>query len=397
MNKQLLISPTATAAALALLATLSMVRATRAQNYGPWSPPVNLNNVVLSDGTVCPAIVNSAFNDTHPALSKDGLSLYFASTRPGGSGDYDLWVTQRDSLDDCWQTPRNLGPVVNSAFQDFAPNLSTDGHWLFFHSKRPTWLAADGVTQISSCGGLDLYVSHRQDKRDDFGWENPINLGCTVNKPGFDQAGPAYFEDDTTGIRYLYFTQKPIPPPGTNNDNLYDIYVSTCLADLAICNTQGGWGAGMSVDNLNSPFRDTRTAIRRRDGLEMILSSGRSGSLMSENLWVSTRPAVTSDQLNWATPVPINCEWQQNVTAILSSQLPPVQCPSWAPVDPPGTTIFVDSNAFDGGPALSWDGTELYFFRVRPDLLNTVGCQDAVNSAPVCRDLYVSKRTKLPD
>ena len=395
MKKQFLRSRTAAAAGLALLAALSMVPAARAQSYGPWSPPVNLNNVVLSDGTVCPAVVNSAFNDTHPALSKDGLSLYFASSRPGGSGDYDLWVTQRDSLDDCWQGPRNLGPVVNSAFQDFAPNLSTDGHWLFFHSKRPTWVAAEGVTQISSCGGLDLYASHRQDKRDDFGWENPINLGCMINKPGFDQAGPTYFEDDTTGIRYLYFTQKPFALPGTNNDNLYDIYVSTCTADLATCNTQGGWGAGMSVGNLNSPYRDTRTAIRRRDGLEMILSSGRPGSLLSENLWVSTRPVVTSDQLNWETPVPINCEWQQNVTAILNSQLPPVACPSWAPVDPPGTTMFVDSNAFDGAPALSWDGTELYFFRVRPDLLNIVGCQDPVNSALVCRDLYVSKRTKL--
>jgi len=61
-----------------LLAT--MVPTARAQNYGPWSPPMNLNTMKLSDGTQCPPIVNSAFNDTHPALSKDGLSLIFAST-----------------------------------------------------------------------------------------------------------------------------------------------------------------------------------------------------------------------------------------------------------------------------------------------------------------------------
>ncbi len=365
-----------------------------------WPDRYPLNNLTDSNGKPCPALVNSPFNDTHPALSKDGLSLYFASTRPGGSGDYDPWVTQRDSLEDCWLEPGNLGPVVNSSAQDFAPNLSTDGHWLFFHSRRTTWLAVDGATQIPSCGGIDLYVSHRQDKRDDFGWENPINLGCTINAPGFDQAGPTYFEDDTTGTLFLYFTQKPTPPPGANNDNLFDIFVSTRTADLATCRVQGRWGPGTPVDALNSPFRDTRTAIRRRDGLEMILSSGRPGSLMSENLWVSTRPAVTLDQGNWLPPVPINCEWQQNVTAILNSMLPPAPCPSWAPLDPPAsppaTTVFVDSNAFDGGPALSWDGTELYFFRVRPDLLNTVGCQDPANSVPVCRDLYVSKRTKLP-
>src|SRR5713101_5367285 len=63
-----------------LLAT--MVPTARAQIYGPWSAPVNVNNMV-SDGTVCSAVVNSTspdVNDTHPAISKDGLSLYFAST-----------------------------------------------------------------------------------------------------------------------------------------------------------------------------------------------------------------------------------------------------------------------------------------------------------------------------
>src|SRR5215471_5711869 len=196
-----------------------------AQQFSPWSAPVNLNAITLSDGTTCPAVVNSAFDDSHPAVSKDGLSLFFTSTRPGpdsrgqiGLGDYDLWVTQRDSLDDCWQAPINLGPVVNSASRDFAPNLTTDGHWLYFHSNRP-----------GGCGGLDLWVAHRHDKRDDFGWETPMNLGCTINTPGFDQAGPNYFEDDTSGIHFLYFTRRPI---GGSEDS-FDIYVSTCDADLA--------------------------------------------------------------------------------------------------------------------------------------------------------------------
>ena len=340
-----------------LLATI--VPTARAQIYGPWSAPVNLNNIVLSDGTACPAVVNSAFDDSHPAISKDGLSLFFASTRPGpdsrgqvGLGEFDLWVAQRDSLDDCWQAPVNLGPVVNSAFRDFAPNLTTDGHWLYFHSNRP-----------GGCGGQDLWVAHRQDKRDDLGWETPMNLGCTINTPGFDQAGPTYFEDEASGIHFLYFTRRPI---GGSEDS-FDIYVSTCDADLATCNTQGLWEPGTPVDALNSPFRDTRTAIRRRDGLEMILSTGRPGSLASENLWVSTR-ATTQDQ-NWLPPVPINCD-----------SLP--GCPAWDPEGP-----RVNSNAFDGGPALSWDGTELYFFTTRTDLPGFAGG----------RDLYVSKRTKLPD
>jgi len=361
-----------------------MIPTARPQNYGPWSAPVNLNNLKLSDSTTCPAVVNSASNDSHPAISKDGLSLYFASTRPGpdsngqvGLGDYDLWVTQRDTPDDCWGPPVNLA-VVNSAFRDFAPNLSTDGHWLFFNSSR-TEPDADGKPP---CGGADLYATHRRNKRDDFGWEAPINLGCTLNT-SVDDAGPTFFEDDNTGILYLYFTRNN--KANDPQSNFFHIYVSTCSADLDTCNTQGLWGPGVPVDALNSSVRDTRTAIRRRDGLEMILSSARPGSLASENLWVSTR-ATTQDQ-NWLAPVPINCEWQQNVTAILLNMLPPLLCPPWAPVDPPGTIVFVNSSAFDGGPALSWDGMELYFFSDRTDLPGFAGG----------RDLYVSKRTSLRD
>src|SRR5215470_2532462 len=128
-----------------------------AQGFSPWSTPINLNNVVLRDGTVCKPVVNSAADDSHPTISKDGLSLFFASNRPGGSGDYDLWVTQRDSLDDCWKPPTNLGPVVNSSAEDFTPNLTTDGHWLFFESRRTT----DSCNNMGMEG--QLWVTHRQD------------------------------------------------------------------------------------------------------------------------------------------------------------------------------------------------------------------------------------------
>ena len=392
MKNQFLKNSTKLAAALALFVALTMVPTAQAQNYGPWSPPVNLNALTMSDGiTPCPFKVNSAFNDSHPALSKDGLSLIFATTRPGpdstgqvGLGNYDLWVAQRDSMDDCWQEPRSLGPVVNSAFQDFAPNLSTDGHWLFFHSTRPTWVNADGVV-IPSCGqGANLYGSHRKDKRDDFSWEPPINLGCTINVPGFGTAGPTYFEDDATGTRFLYFTAMPVG----SSDTFFDIYVSTCAADLDTCNTQQLWKTGTLVDALNNTpdnkeYRNTRTAIRRRDGLEMILSSGRPGSLGSENLWVSTRPAITEDQLNWSAPVPINCDWLPTLSQYL-------QC-----LPHPPELAQVNSNAFDGAPALSWDGTELYFFSKRTDLSGHIPGLSPTGDGTENSDLYFSKRTKL--
>jgi hypothetical protein len=334
--------------AIALLVLFCSVAV--AQQFGPWGLPVNLGPVV-----------NSPYNDQHPALSKDGLSLIFASDRPEGFGvpgaqnGFDLWVSQRDSLDSDWQAPQNL-TMLNTPYRDFAPYLTTDGHWLFFHSNRP-----------GGCGGQDLYATHRQNKRDDFGWEPPINLGCTLNSPN-DDAGPTFFEDDATGILYLYFTRND--KPNNPNSDAFDIYVGTCTSDLDSCNRQQLWSPGSLVAELDSSVRDTRTAIRRRDGLEMILASNRcnspipandfnlcgTGSVGSGDLWVSTR-ASTQDA--WSTPVNLDFDFTQN--ALVPN---------------------VNSAAFDGAPALSWDGQTLIFYSLRPG-----GHGGA--------DLYMSTRNKL--
>src|SRR5260370_27316220 len=102
--------------AVLFAATLLCTATGHAQQFSEWSAPVNHNNLKLGDGPTCPAVVNSSSVDSHAAISKDGLSLFFTSNRPGGFGGNDIWVTQRNSLDDCWQQPKNLGPVVNSVF-----------------------------------------------------------------------------------------------------------------------------------------------------------------------------------------------------------------------------------------------------------------------------------------
>src|SRR2546425_13060294 len=154
--------------------------------YGPWGTPVNLGPVV-----------NSPYDELPSAISKDGLSLYITSSlpapRPGGRGGADIWVSQRASSDAPWGEPVDLGPNINSAGNDGVPSLSTDGHRLYFHS-----------TGRGGCGAADMFVSRRQDRRDDFGWEPPENLGGVVNSP-FADNGPTLFEDDATGITTLYF------------------------------------------------------------------------------------------------------------------------------------------------------------------------------------------------
>src|SRR3989442_11270003 len=95
--------------------------------WSDWTTPINLGPLINAAG----------FDQSGPALSKDGLSLYFASSRPGGLGRNDLWVAQRPSRDDAWGTPQNLGPNVNSGGDDFAPNFSRKGHRVDFFSDPP--------------------------------------------------------------------------------------------------------------------------------------------------------------------------------------------------------------------------------------------------------------------
>src|SRR2546422_11387647 len=74
--------------------------------FSDWSEPVNLGPVV-----------NSGFDDFHPAISPNGLSLYITSGRLGGLGGSDIWVSQRARLDDPWGPPQNRSEEHTSELQ----------------------------------------------------------------------------------------------------------------------------------------------------------------------------------------------------------------------------------------------------------------------------------------
>jgi len=95
-------------------------------HFSTWSEPENLGS-----------IINTTFNEQGPTLSNDELSLYFGSDRPGGIGGFDIWVSERACMDCAWETPQNLGPAVNTTSDETGPGLSIDGHLLFFRSTRP--------------------------------------------------------------------------------------------------------------------------------------------------------------------------------------------------------------------------------------------------------------------
>lgn len=94
--------------------------------------------------------VNSALDDGHPNVRRDGLEMFFFSTRPGGLGGPDIYSASRARTSDVWDAPVNLGPNVNSAAGETRPSLSWDGIVLYFGSNR------DGGE-----GMADIYVTRR--------------------------------------------------------------------------------------------------------------------------------------------------------------------------------------------------------------------------------------------
>jgi len=138
---------------------------TRATKDSPWGPAMNTG-----------PMVNSSDSDTNPWISADGLELYFGSFRPGGYGLQDFYVTRRATENEPWGTPVNLGPVVNSAYDEEWVSLSPDGRLLFFCDHPSTTVPRPG-----GYGGADMWMARRESSSD--AWQAPINLGPVVNGP----------------------------------------------------------------------------------------------------------------------------------------------------------------------------------------------------------------------
>ena len=122
---------------------------------GKWTIPVNLG-----------ASVNSVAWETQPSISADGKTLYFVSTRPGGFGGSDIWITTKN-LKGLWNTPINLGPTINTKYEEQTPFIHPDGQTLYFSS-----FGHPGM------GSADIFYC----RKDSIGkWSTPINLGYPIN------------------------------------------------------------------------------------------------------------------------------------------------------------------------------------------------------------------------
>ena len=111
--------------------------------------------------------VNTRGWESQPCLSADGKKLFFVSSREGGIGESDIYMSVRTQ--EGFSTPVNLGSKVNSIGAEDRPFIHPDGQTLYFSSD-----AHPGY------GGKDLYMSRWENGE----WQTPINLGDQINSIG---------------------------------------------------------------------------------------------------------------------------------------------------------------------------------------------------------------------
>jgi len=110
--------------------------------------------------------INTDFWESSPAISPDKRALYFSSTRPGGYGGADLYVSYLKP-NGRWTEAVNMGPTINTAGDEMAPFIHADNQTLYFTS--------DG---LPGYGGSDLFVLKKLPNGQ---WGIPENMGYPIN------------------------------------------------------------------------------------------------------------------------------------------------------------------------------------------------------------------------
>ena len=219
--------------------------------------------------------VNSSYNDFNPNISADGLSLYFISNRTGGVGGTgmyagcDIWVTTRETTNDPWGIPVNLGPTINTPGGEFGVSISSDGLSLYFDMWQP-----------GSSNSEDLYVATRATIDDD--WSNPVSLGPTVNSSADD----CYVNISADELA-LYFT--------SNRSGKYALWVTRRET------IHDPWGTPVNLGpTVNSAAGQGHPGISSDSRVFFFTSSLRSCGYGNEDIWMTRR--ATTDE-SWGEPV----------------------------------------------------------------------------------------------
>ncbi len=147
--------------------------------------------------------INTKYWETHACLSADGNTLYFVSDRPGGYGGRDIYRSVK-LPNGKWSLSQNVGPVINTKYDEDGPFIHPDGITLIFSS--------DGHKTM---GGFDIFVSMiEEDKK----FSEPYNMGYPINTPGDD----IFFVTSPDGKRGYFSSSKE---GGKGEKDIYVMFI----------------------------------------------------------------------------------------------------------------------------------------------------------------------------
>ena len=148
-----------------------------------------------------PKTINSRYPETSASLSFHGDQLYFVSQNPKNSlGGLDIFVSKVDP-EGKWGKPQNLGPTLNTPYDERSVFLLPDGKTMYFSSKGH-----------NTIGGFDIFKTEFKNGK----WSKPINLGVPINTPAHD-----VFLAVVTSEQHGYYSK--ISDEGLGEQDIYQI------------------------------------------------------------------------------------------------------------------------------------------------------------------------------
>ncbi|MDX9905327.1 MAG: T9SS type A sorting domain-containing protein [Bacteroidales bacterium] len=225
---------------------------TRSSLENGWSDPVNLG-----------PNINSEYNDHFPCLSPDMLTIYFSSVRPEGYGNDDLYFSSRESASQDWEKASNIGPILNTPFREFQPFV-TNGHRLYFCSDRP-----------AGYGGKDIWTT-RFDSLEG-SWELPINIGPPVNTCYDEQ-----YLSLSQNVSWLFYTSGNLP----GGKGLSDFWMTARDAQDDL------WKTPVNLGNPVNSIHNEWTPWICNDGVTLFFGSDRPGSYGYADIWFAEALSV---------------------------------------------------------------------------------------------------------
>lgn len=131
-----------------------------------------LAGVTWSSPKSLPKSINTSYHESSACFSSDASIIYFVSNKPNDNyGGRDIFYCKKNR-EGKWGDAINIGPVINTKYDEDGVYMHPDGRTMFFSSKGH-----------NSMGGYDIFKSTMDDRGK---WSEPVNLGYPINTPDDD-------------------------------------------------------------------------------------------------------------------------------------------------------------------------------------------------------------------